>query len=204
MEKFMESAKNFIATKGKRSRKGFTLIELIAVIVIIGILMAGAAVTIVNNVNNAKYATAEKDLAVLKSALDQYAVTHNGTFIGLFTGAYDGDLTGSGAVTNAEKLDPFLSKPINTLYDPWQRPYQIYVDYNTTTNQSDIVIYVIADTSLGLNAKDATYTTIDPSGSASTFTISGVAVNPLKKAKGVSGENGEPMAIRITGQYEVQ
>jgi prepilin-type N-terminal cleavage/methylation domain-containing protein len=189
----------------QRKRRGFTLIELIAVIAILAILMATLVGTVTNHINNAKYASADTDLAALKSALDQYMITHNGTFIGLFSnGASAGDLTGSSALANMQKLEPFLSKSVESIYDPWQRPYKIWVDYNGTTNQGDVVIYVIADTALGLNPKDVEYVTIQPDGQEGTFTVSNVAVNPLRKAKGLAGDQGEPMAIRVLGQYEMQ
>jgi prepilin-type N-terminal cleavage/methylation domain-containing protein len=188
-----------------RKRRAFTLVELVTVIVIIAILMAGIAVMVTNHVSNAKYATADSDLAALKSALDQYTITHNGTFIGLFAnGKTEGEITGASALSNMQKLDPFLSKPIKTIYDPWQRPYRIWANYNGTTNQSDVVIYVQADTTLGLNPKQVEYKTVTPGGEESNFTIANVAVNPLRKAKGASGNQGEPMSIRVSGQYEMQ
>jgi prepilin-type N-terminal cleavage/methylation domain-containing protein len=191
--------------KKMHAHSGYTLVELITVIVIIAILMAGISMMVTNHISNAKYATAESDLASLKGALDQYATTHNGTFIGLFSnGKTTGDLTGANALSNMDRLDPFLSKPISTIYDPWQRPYLIWTDYNGTTNQSDVVIYVQADTALGLNPKQIDYKSVSPNGTESTFTITNVAVNPLKKAKGLSGNEGNPMAIRVTGQYEIQ
>jgi prepilin-type N-terminal cleavage/methylation domain-containing protein len=189
----------------QRKRPGLTLIELVAVIAILAILMATLVGTVTNHIANAKYASADTDLASLKSALDQYMVTHNGTLIGLFSnGTSQGDLTGSSALGNMDRLDPFLSKPISTTYDPWQRPYKIQVDYNGTTNQGDVVIYVIADTNLGLNPKDVEYKTVQPDGTEGTFTVTNVAVNPLRKAKGLAGSQGEPMAIRVMGQYEMQ
>jgi prepilin-type N-terminal cleavage/methylation domain-containing protein len=190
---------------GNHKRRGFTLVELVMVIVIIAILSAAAGPTISNAVSNAKYANADSELAALKSALDQYTINHNGTFIGLFdSGTNEGDITGPNALANMEKLEPFMTRPIKTMYDPWQRPYKIWADYNGTTNQSDVVIYVEADTALGLNPKQVDYKTIAPDGTESTFTITNVAVNPMRKAKGVAGSEGEPMSIRVSGQYEMQ
>jgi prepilin-type N-terminal cleavage/methylation domain-containing protein len=190
---------------GWRKRAGFTLIELIAVIAILAIIAATLVGTVTNHISNAKYASADSDLASLKSALDQFMITHNGTLIGLLAnGTSKGALTGSAALANMSKLDPFLSKPVATTYDPWQRPYQISANYNTTTNQGDVVIYVLADTTLGLNGKDVSYKTVQPNGTEGTFAVTGVAVNPLRKAKGATGDKGEPMAIRVMGQYEMQ
>lgn len=189
----------------KNKRRGFTLIELLIVVAIIGLLAAGAGYMVTNSLNNAKYAAADKDLVALKSALDQYAITHNGNFIGLLAnGTSSGTMTGSSALANMDKLDPFLSKPIATLYDPWQRAYRIQVDYDTTTCQGDIVIYVEADSKLGLNAKDVDYKTIASDGTEGTFSVANIAVNPNRKVKGASGSSGEPMAIRVLGQYEIQ
>jgi prepilin-type N-terminal cleavage/methylation domain-containing protein len=204
MKRVVEKVKSIKLKK----RRGLTLIELVAVIAILAILtilMAGLISSVTNHINNAKYATADGELASLKSALDQYMITHNGTFIGLFpNGNTQGDLTGTNALANIDRVDPFLSKPTATTYDPWQRPYQIQVDYNGTTNQGDIVIYVQADTTLGLNPKDVEYKTVQPDGTEGTFTVSNVAVNPLRKSKGAAGDQGEPMAIRVMGQYEMQ
>jgi prepilin-type N-terminal cleavage/methylation domain-containing protein len=203
-KRVLEQANN-TKNLGRRKRRAFTLIELIAVIAILAILMSTLVGTVTNHISNAKYASADTDLASLKSALDQYMVTHNGTLIGLFSnGTSQGDLTGASALANMDRLDPFLSKPVATTYDPWQRPYKIQVDYNATTNQGDVVIYVIADTSLGLNPKDVEFKTVQPDGTEGTFTVTNVAVNPLRKQKGVTGDQGEPMAIRVLGQYEIQ
>jgi prepilin-type N-terminal cleavage/methylation domain-containing protein len=189
----------------ERKRGGFTLIELIAVIAILAILMATLVGTVTNHISNAKYASADSDLASLKSAIDQYMITHNGTLIGLLpNGTTAGSLTGSAALANMSRLDPFLSKPVATTYDPWQRAYRIQASYNTTTNQGDVVIYVAADTALGLNPKTVAYKTVQPNGTEGTFSVANVAVNPLRKAKGSTGDQGEPMAIRVMGQYEIQ
>jgi prepilin-type N-terminal cleavage/methylation domain-containing protein len=191
--------------KNMKKRPGYTLVELITVIVIIAVLMAGAGVMFADYVGRAKYATAESDLGALKAALDQYAINHNGTFIGLFTnGRSTGDLTGSNMLNNMDKLGTYLTNPLSELYDPWQRPYLIWADYNSTTNQSDVVIYVEADTTLGLNAKQVDYKSVSPNGTETTFSVTNVAVNPLRKPKGAAGTEGSPMALRVSGQYEMQ
>ena len=87
------------------------------------------------------------------------------------------------------------------LFLPHGNPYMIYVDYNSTTHQGDVVIFVQPDQSNGVNAKTVTYTTVDmDGGGASTFTVT-AGQNPNRKVKGTN-EQAE-MAIRVLGQFEI-
>jgi general secretion pathway protein G len=57
-----------------RSENGFTLLELLVVMVIIAILAAIAVPSYVRNVQRAKEAVLKEDLRVLRTAIDSYTV----------------------------------------------------------------------------------------------------------------------------------
>lgn len=88
------------AEKQKRSRSGFTLIELVVVVLVMGILAAVAAPKMFDTATNAKVNTARHSLSVLRDAIELHRA-QNGT--------YPGD---SGTGTDlADDLKPFLKGP---------------------------------------------------------------------------------------------
>ena len=62
------------ASRRFRAEQGFTLLELMIVMVIIGILAAIAIPSFVSNVRNAKEAVLKEDLHVIRGAIDAYTV----------------------------------------------------------------------------------------------------------------------------------
>ena len=58
----------------KRVEQGFTLIELMIVMIVIGLLAAIAIPSYVNNIRNAKEAVLKEDLHTLRGAIDAYTV----------------------------------------------------------------------------------------------------------------------------------
>lgn len=55
-----------------RTRKGFTLIELMVALVILTILMGFAIPEVINQINASKYETQKSNLKEIKKAIDQY------------------------------------------------------------------------------------------------------------------------------------
>ena len=68
------AADGLVINGGQRSEGGFTLIELMIVMAIIGILSAIAIPSFVRQVQRAKEAALKEDLHTLRSAIDSYTV----------------------------------------------------------------------------------------------------------------------------------
>ncbi len=82
------------------SKAGFTLVELIIVIIILGILAALAIPQFTTSTKDAKEATLRGDLAVLRNAISLYSAQHNS----VFPGAVD-EADGTTAVAGADAAD---------------------------------------------------------------------------------------------------
>lgn len=63
-------------------RKGFTLVELVMVVLILGILAAVAVPKVINNADEAAEANLLRTLAVVRDAIEMYATLHGGAFPG--------------------------------------------------------------------------------------------------------------------------
>lgn len=58
----------------RRAEQGFTLLELMIVMVVIGLLAAIAIPSYTNNIRNAKEAVLKEDLHTMRTAIDSYTV----------------------------------------------------------------------------------------------------------------------------------
>ncbi|RMG57021.1 MAG: type II secretion system protein GspG [Deltaproteobacteria bacterium] len=100
----------------KRGTRGFTLIEILVVVVIIGLLAALVGPRLFSKLGKSKQAAAKLQIELLGQALDQFR---------LDTGRYPTTQEGLEALnTNPgiEKWDgPYLKKKVPL--DPWGRPY---------------------------------------------------------------------------------
>lgn len=99
----------------RRSRSGFSLLEILAVLVIIGILASAAALSVRGIMARARRNAVKGELATISSAIEQYASE---------TGSIPTPAQGLDVLTKATASSaghPYMeNKPI----DPWGHPYQ--------------------------------------------------------------------------------
>ncbi len=84
---------------------GFTLVELLVVIIIIGILAAVAIPQFGQSSRDAKIAALDQDLACVRSAIELYRYQHSGTYPG--TSARHRDDTSTSLSAHASPIDAF-------------------------------------------------------------------------------------------------
>jgi general secretion pathway protein G len=103
-----------------RRRSGFTLLELVVVIIVLGLLAGIVAPQIIGRLSEAKSTTARTQIALLSVALDGYRLDN---------GAYPTTDQGLAALREkptrspvpANWRGPYLRKDVPL--DPWGRPY---------------------------------------------------------------------------------
>ena len=102
--------------KRSNPRPGFTLIELVVVIIVLGLLAALVAPQIFGRVSEAKDGAAKTQMALIATALDNYRLDN---------GSYPTTLSAlrskpDGVLPNWR--GPYLRKEVPA--DPWGRPYE--------------------------------------------------------------------------------
>jgi general secretion pathway protein G len=103
-----------------RHNRGFTLIEILVVIVVLAVLAGLVAPNVVKHVGEAKNVTARSQIEMLGAALDAYRLDN---------GRYPTTAQGLGALWQTPTQDvrpiswkgPYLRKEVPL--DPWGRPY---------------------------------------------------------------------------------
>ncbi len=101
-----------------RDQRGFSLIELLVVIIILGLIAGLVGPRLFGRVGQGKQAAARAQIELLGAALDQYR---------LDVGAYPPNAVGLQALVQNPNVaawsGPYLRKPAVPA-DPWGRPYQ--------------------------------------------------------------------------------
>lgn len=148
--------------KFRKSRKGFTMVELMVVIVIMAILGLAIMPSLIGSSDKAKYSRAWSDLNAIANAFIAY-YGRKGT-IGTIEKA--GPLSGALAEADMDILQTFLNTPLENLKDPWGNEYQIAGNWNSTTGSGYIIVYVDKGDTTGATATFRTGVTctarIDP------------------------------------------
>lgn len=135
------------------SRRGFTLIEILVVIVVIAILATLVAPNVFQHVGAAKDATARSQIEMIGAGLDSYRL-HNGS--------YPTSEQGLAALWEVPTIDPpanwrgpYLRKPVPL--DPWGNPY-VYISPGEVNPNGYDLISLGADGKLGGEGENADVT----------------------------------------------
>ena len=120
------------------ARQGFTLIEILVVIVVIAILATLVAPNVFKHVGSAKETTAKSQIEMLGAALDAYRLDN---------GSYPSSEQGIAALQVAPTSDPapmnwrgpYLRKEVPN--DPWGRPYMYKNPGEQNANGYDLLSY---------------------------------------------------------------
>jgi general secretion pathway protein G len=114
--------KAHLANKTSTHTKGFTLIEVMVVLLIIGIMAGMIAPQILGSQEEAQVKTAAIDIQSLENALTQYKLSNN---------VFPSSEQGLDALVNEPSIDPIPRNYRQNGYitrlpnDPWGNPYQL-------------------------------------------------------------------------------
>lgn len=126
---FLQDKMNSLA--GKKNNQGFTLVELLIVMVILGLLASLVAPKMFSKIGSSKQGTAQTQMELFSTALDMYRLDN---------GNYPTDLSKLRASDDPSWQGPYLPKDIPN--DPWGNAY-IYkfpgdhAEYDLTSHGSD-------------------------------------------------------------------
>lgn len=135
--------------KFRKSRKGFTMVELMVVIIIMAVLGLAIMPSLMGSSDKAKYSRAWNDLNAIANAFVGY-YGRKGTIATISAASGAGLVTALGDAKDT--LQSFLNTPIDSLKDPWGNEYQIAGNWNETTGKGYIIVYVDKGDTTGATA----------------------------------------------------
>lgn len=146
----------------RRKRKGFTMVELMVVVIIMAVLGLAIIPSLMGSSEKAKYSRAWNDLNAIANAFTAFYgrvgnlpdVTTGELLNGKIPGSFT--LPGSATAVNAEQLfQSFLGTPLADLWDPWGNRYQITSNWESATGRGYIVVWVLPSKDDGVSASFA-------------------------------------------------
>lgn len=146
-----------------KNKKGFTLVEILITVVIIGLLASMGSLAIMKSINNARIKTAESELAVFSTAVLQLAWD-----TGRWPNGTDRTQAGSDEVWDISSLESgLMMADTNNVYldwkgpyyegvtnDPWGNPYFFDPDFKVD-GQMRVVVGSFGPNGIGRNAYDS-------------------------------------------------
>jgi general secretion pathway protein G len=130
---------------GGPARRGMTLVELLAVVVILGLIAGTLLVGFSASFGTAKHELARTGIGVIVTRLETYRIEH---------GKWPGNDSGLAALTDGQSLptQPWYLAP-DQLRDPWKNPY-LYVTPGPGGHPFEVLSYG-ADNRPGGEGEDA-------------------------------------------------
>lgn len=143
------------------ARRGFTLVELIIVIIILGILAALAIPQFVTSTEDAKEATVRHNLGIMRNAVDLYFHQHNSTYPGEILST-DGSTVNTTDGARSSSFVDQLTKysdadgKVSDTMDRTTYPYGPYIRQGIPTNPLNNMATVLATDETGSLTADGT------------------------------------------------
>lgn len=129
------------------NKKGFTLVELLAVIAILGLLIAIISPVVKNLINDSKDSLSEQQKKLVVEATKKYMIEHSELLPEGSNRAivYMSDLIDKGVIDNDKIIDPKSKEEINgCVVVSYNNEFNQY-DYNYSDNENDCLITVTFD-----------------------------------------------------------
>jgi len=140
----------FVNTPSSAGQKGFTLLEMLVVLVIIGLLAGLVGPKLFSRVDNSKVQTAQTQVKMLKGTLETFRLD-----LGRFPTAEEGlallNTPPADTNLNSKWRGPYLDEGLPL--DPWGAPYQYSIP--GANNQPFALYSYGADSKLGGEGNDA-------------------------------------------------
>lgn len=134
-----------------RKRKGFTMVELMVVIIIMAVLGLAVMPSLVGSSEKAKYSTAWSDINAISNAFTAFygrvgnlpSITSGDLTTGIFKAGSGPEFSG---IDCEDLFQSFLGKPLAQIKDPWGAAYKVSSSWDPAKGNGYIVVYVTGGT----------------------------------------------------------